>query len=202
MRPPAHSIGSLAVSVAVSSRLPAAGRPPSRPRVGQGRGVAGAAAPRGPYPSFGFVGPDDGGTAKKADGCGGIVSEVARGWHRGFPPGCSDTSSHTPPNRTAKACAITVLAGGLATPIQPQRMYKRIQAGAAGRAHAGSAYKKDERFFSFFLLLLFPRKHLLEMVYSPCFHCLKKKEEERRSQKRKVGQKQIHEQGGKYRPGS
>lgn len=174
-----------------SAPFEATGRPRQR--------GGGSSCPGGPCPSFGFVGlDDDGGAAKKADGCGWIVSEVARGWHRGFPPGCSDTSPPPP------ACAITVLAGGLATPIQPQRMYKRIQARAAGRAHAGSAYKKDERtLFPSSFFFFFSRKHLVETVYSPCFHCLKKKEEEeRRIQKRKVGQKQIHEQGGKYRPGS
>lgn len=41
-----------------------------------------------------------------------------------------------------QACAITILAGGLATPIQPQRMYNRIQARAAGELHTGSTSKK------------------------------------------------------------
>lgn len=156
MRPPAHSIGSLAVSVAVSSRLPAAGRPPSRPRGGRGRGVAGAAAPGGPCPSFGFVGPDDGAAAAKKSRW--LRRDCLRGGTGMAQRFSAWLLRHKPP--PLLACAITVLAGGLATPIQPQRMYKRIQAGAAGRAHAGSAYKKDERTFfpSSFFFFFFPPK--------------------------------------------
>lgn len=41
-----------------------------------------------------------------------------------------------------QACAITILAGGPATSIQPQRMYNRIQARAAGKLHTDSTSKK------------------------------------------------------------
>lgn len=47
-----------------------------------------------------------------------------------------------------QACAITILAGGPATPIQPQRMYNKIQARAAGKLHTGFYLKEDEHAFS------------------------------------------------------
>lgn len=46
-----------------------------------------------------------------------------------------------------QACAITILAGGPATPIQPQRMYDKIQATPAGKLHTGSTSKEDEHIF-------------------------------------------------------
>lgn len=82
----------------------------------------------------------------EADGGGGIVSrssEVALGmahrlsawlpWHKLLPQ--------------QRACAITVLAGGPATPIQPQRMYKRIRARAAGKPRTGSTSQKTNALF-------------------------------------------------------
>lgn len=62
-----------------------------------------------------------------------------------------------------RAHAITILAGGLATPIHPQRMYNRIQARAAGEPHTGSTSKR--------MNMLSLKTHLLETVYSPCFQC-------------------------------
>lgn len=47
-----------------------------------------------------------------------------------------------------QACAITILAGGPATPIQPQRMYDKIQATPAGKLHTGSTSKKMNTSFS------------------------------------------------------
>lgn len=46
-----------------------------------------------------------------------------------------------------QAWAITVLAGGPATPIQPQRMYNKIQARPAGKQHTGSTSKEINAFF-------------------------------------------------------
>lgn len=83
----------------------------------------------------------DEGALPKAAGDAGIVScssEVALGWHRGFPPGCPNTSFL--PER--RAYAITVPAGGPATAIQAQRMYKKIQARAAGKLHTDSSLKE------------------------------------------------------------
>lgn len=40
-----------------------------------------------------------------------------------------------------QACAIIILAGGPATPIQAQRMYNKIQATPAGKLHAGLTSK-------------------------------------------------------------
>lgn len=40
-----------------------------------------------------------------------------------------------------QACAIIILAGGPATPIQPRRMYNKIQATPAGKLHAGFTSK-------------------------------------------------------------
>lgn len=47
--------------------------------------------------------------------------------------------------------AITVLAGGLATPIQPRRMYNKIQAGPAGKLHTGPNSKETDTFLFFSL---------------------------------------------------
>lgn len=47
-----------------------------------------------------------------------------------------------------QACAITILAGGPATPIHPQRMYNKIQARPAGKLHTGCTSKEDEHAFS------------------------------------------------------
>lgn len=46
-----------------------------------------------------------------------------------------------------QACAITILAGGPTTPIQPQRMYDKIQARPAGKLHTGSTSKRMNALF-------------------------------------------------------
>lgn len=72
-----------------------------------------------------------------------------------------------------QACAITILAGGLATPIQPQRMYNRIQARAAGKLHTGCTSKKMNVLFFFS-----PQTQLLETVYTNAFNVKKKKKKQ------------------------
>jgi len=47
-----------------------------------------------------------------------------------------------------QACAITILAGGPATPIQPQRMYNKIHGRPAGKLHTGPTSKKTNALFS------------------------------------------------------
>lgn len=72
-----------------------------------------------------------------------------------------------------QACAITVLAGGPETPIQPQRMYNKIQAAPAGKLHTGSTSKRMNRIFSNILkkcyYMLKPENINLNVKRKPCF---------------------------------
>lgn len=93
---------------------------------------------------------------KKADGCSRIVSDVARGWHRGFPPGCFDTS-FSPPN------------GKSLRNYQPSGRSRNSHSASenvqenTGRSSWPSArrrclQKRTNALFSFLLFLLFPLK--------------------------------------------
>lgn len=85
----------------------------------------------------------------------------------------------SPPN--SKGRAITALAGGLATPIQPRRMYNKIQAGPAGKLHTGRTSKEMDT-----VLFFFPSIHISLRGYIVHGFYLKKQEQRQ--------DKQIHEQ--------